>query len=174
MKKRNFEMKSEFKILRDDIHDSLKKGEPTLVLDRLHTYTIKIVKLFCVSHDIEIINDKNRSYPLHSLIGMLSKYYSKNGMVTKFSEIVMKSSISIFEKFNEIRNNRSFAHDNEIISDQEAMFIIKTVMNLLEFLDYVEMQDPNIIYLENLNKEDIYKLICLNKMSPLSRTNFNF
>lgn len=52
-------------------------------------------------------------------------------MVTKFSEIVMRNSISIFEKFNKITNNGSFAHDNEIISVQEVMFIIKTIMNFL-------------------------------------------
>ena len=46
--------------------------------------------------------------------------------------------ISIFEKFNTIRNDQSFAHDNTILNKNESEFVLKTISNLLVFINKVE------------------------------------
>jgi len=72
--------------------------------------------------------------PLQSRAGKYIKAIESDGKVRPISLRVMKSSISIFDKFNEIRNNESFAHDNEIVDRNEARFIFESLTNILRFL----------------------------------------
>jgi hypothetical protein len=46
---------------------------------------------------------------------------------------MMKSSISIFDEFNSLRNNKSCAHDNEIVGLHEARLIFDSFSNVLRF-----------------------------------------
>jgi hypothetical protein len=46
----------------------------------------------------------------------------------------MKSSISVFDSLNQIRNNESFAHDNELVDRIEARFIFDSITNILRFV----------------------------------------
>ena len=46
----------------------------------------------------------------------------------------MKSSISVFDSFNQIRNEESFAHDNELVDRLEARFIFDSITNILRFI----------------------------------------
>ena len=39
-----------FEVLSTDIHDALSKDEPSLVLDRLHTYSSKYLREICAKH----------------------------------------------------------------------------------------------------------------------------
>ena len=120
-------MNSELQLLEKDIKKSLKEQHPELVLDRLHTLSIKIIRRFCEENNIAVFNEKNELYPLHSLVGMLVKKYNQRGILNNFSETALKQSISIFEKFNDIRNNSSFAHDNEILTKEDANDIYKYI-----------------------------------------------
>ena len=47
---------------------------------------------------------------------------------------ILKSSISIFESFNDVRNNRSLAHDNPILNYEEALLIFNYVTSSVRFL----------------------------------------
>ena len=70
---------------------------------------------------------------------MLIKYYKTDGKVTSdFSITALRMGISIFEKFNTIRNDQSFAHDNTILNKNESEFVLKTISNLLVFISKVE------------------------------------
>ena len=66
-----------FEILSKDIYDALGRDQPSLVLDRLHTYTIKYIRTICSKHSIPISNETSTNYPIHSLIGSLAKYYKE-------------------------------------------------------------------------------------------------
>ena len=46
----------------------------------------------------------------------------------------MKSSMSIFDKFNSLRNNKSCAHDNEIVGLPGAGLIFDSFSNVLRFI----------------------------------------
>ena len=155
-------MNCELEELKKDIRQSLAQGKATFALDRLHTLTIKIIRNYCVVHDIDTINDKGEKYPLHSLIAMLTKYYSAENIISEFSIQALKQSISIFEKFNNIRNNKSYAHDNNLLSNEELLYVVNCIINMLNFLNYIETGESQLISSSIVDLNDIYKCICLN------------
>ena len=133
------EQAESFEILSGDIHDALSKGEPTLVLDRLHTYSVRYLRELCNKHKIPISDAKGNSFPLHSLAGSLSKYYRENKVFqSDFAEQALKMSISMFEKYNHVRNQQSYAHDNEVLNKAEAMYVVSVVTATLTLLHEVE------------------------------------
>lgn len=152
----------ELEKLKKDIRRSLVAGEATFALDRLHTLTIKKIRSYCLLHEIDIVSDSGDQYPLHSLVGMLIKHYAKNNLISEFTEQSLKQSISIYEKFNDIRNNKSFAHDNDVLSNEESLYVVNCVMNMLNFLNYIETGESQLISDSVVGLEDVYKYICLN------------
>lgn len=129
----------DLKMLQADIKQNILKGTPELALDRLHTFTMKYIRACCTKHNIDLSDKNNNNFPLHSLLGMLIKYYKTDGKVTSdFSITALRMGISIFEKFNTIRNDQSFAHDNTILNKNESEFVLKTISNLLVFISKEE------------------------------------
>lgn len=126
-------------LLKKDIENYIKQGKPQFVLDRLHTFTVKFLKEICQKEEISTKDLIGKRYPLHSMLGMLIKKYETEGIFTSdFTSIALKSSISLFEKFNDIRNNKSFAHDNEILEHIESEFVILSISNLITFIDKIQ------------------------------------
>jgi hypothetical protein len=134
----------ELKILTVDINDAINKNEPSLVLDRLHTFSVKYLRELCGRNGIETQGVSGNKYPLHSLAGSIAKYYEKKKELSEFSVTVMKSFISLLVEYNKIRNDRSYAHDNDILSNTESIFVLQTVSAMLNFLDKIEFQNKNI------------------------------
>ena len=125
--------------LLEDINNSLARNKPTLVLDRLHTFSTKLIRQICVENGITVVNNKGEFYPLHSLAGMLKKHYEQNPVFeSPFTALAIQNSISLFDAYNSIRNNQSYAHDNDILGTMEASFAVKTMANLVTFIDGVE------------------------------------
>lgn len=123
----------------EDINNSLSRNQPTLVLDRLHTFSTKYLRQICENKGIEVTDPKGNFYPLHSLAGMLRKHYeTSDEFQSEFTVLAIQNNIQLFDKFNSIRNNQSYAHDNEILSNIEADFAIKVMANVLVFIDKVE------------------------------------
>jgi hypothetical protein len=134
------------KMLLEDIKNALARNNPMLVLDRLHTFSVKLIRQISKENNLKIVNEKGIAYPLHSLIGNLIKYYKQNSILqSEFVPIAIQYSISIFEKFNDIRNNKSFAHDNEVLNTIESEYVVRTMANLLEFIDKIENQKKKIV-----------------------------
>lgn len=130
-----------FEILSRDIHDALAKGEPVLVLDRLHTYSSKYLREMCNKHGISTDDGSGDNYPLHSLAGMLTKYYKANNVFqSEFMEQALKMSISSFEKYNKIRNEQSYAHDNNVLNNIEAAYVVKIITATLTLIHEIEKQ----------------------------------
>lgn len=125
--------------LHNDIMQAISRNEPTLVIDRLHTFTVMYLHSLCQDKGIAVKNDRDESYPIHSLMGSLSKHYSDNKNIqSEFSKQTLKMSISLFEKYNDLRNKNSYAHDNEILSNAEACYAIKMVSATICFLHEIE------------------------------------
>lgn len=126
-------------VLLDDINNALLRNKPELVLDRLHTFCTKLLREICENNGISIMDDKKKYYPLHSLVGMLKKYYKENNVFeSDFVVFAIQNNILLFEKFNEIRNEKSYAHDNEVLERIEAEFVVKIMSNIIKFLDDIE------------------------------------
>jgi hypothetical protein len=93
------------------------------------------VRELCSRHGI--VFDKET--PLHSLFGLYAKFLQKNSLVeSEMSGRILKSSISVLDAFNDVRNNQSFAHDNPILNRNEAVLIFNDISNTLRFVDSIE------------------------------------
>lgn len=111
---------------------------------------------------------------MHSLVGMLVKKYNQRGILNNFSETALKQLISIFEKFNDIRNNSSFAHDNEILTKEDAVYVINTIVNLLNYIVYIETGKSQYVNINVADANDIYKYICINDIVTTREKSENF
>ena len=125
--------------LQEDIDSALARNKPELVLDRLHTFSTKLLRQICAENNIAISDDKGNYYPLHSLAGMLKKKYEQDGLFqSSFTITAIGNSISLFDSFNSVRNSQNYAHDNEDLGTLEAEFIVKVMADFLSFIDKAE------------------------------------
>lgn len=124
-----------FSALSASIRESISKNEPEVALDRLHTYTTKFLRALCDKHGLA----PDRSKPLHSLMGEYLKHLKLKGAIeSEMTERILKSSISILEAFNDVRNNQSLAHDNEMLNYEESILIFNQVAGAIKFIESVE------------------------------------
>jgi hypothetical protein len=125
----------DFGLLAQSIRESIKKNQPEEALDRLHTFVIKYVRELCSRHGIRF----EKETPLHSLFGLYVKFLQKNNLVeSKMSERILKSSISVLDAFNDVRNNQSLAHDNPILNNNESVLIFNDISNTVRFVGSIE------------------------------------
>lgn len=125
--------------LLDDINNALARNKPELVLDRLHTFSTKLLRQICLENGISVVNNKGENQPLHSLAGMLRKKYEKDNIFqSSFTLTAIQNCISLFEKYNSVRNKHSYAHDNDILDTMEAEFAVRIMADFLKFIDKAE------------------------------------
>ncbi|MCI1589806.1 abortive infection family protein [Heyndrickxia oleronia] len=138
----------------EDINNSLARNKPTLVLDRLHTFATKLLRQACIDNNINVEDGKGNYLPLHSLAGMLKKKYEKDEIFeSTFTLRALQNSISLFDSYNDIRNDKSYAHDNDILDSVEADFVVKAMANVITFIDKVE----NYRKKEEIRKQSVNK-----------------
>ena len=126
-------------LVKKDIEYNMRTGNPELVIDRLHTYATTYIRKICLLHSIDIKNNNNKYYPLDTLVGNLKQYYRKEKYCdNEFCEDAIKYSISVFNKFNALRNNNSAAHSNNLLNKEDAEFAVKILINILEYIDKIE------------------------------------
>ena len=143
--------------LKEDINNALARNKPELVLDRLHTFSTKLLRQICTDNGIATVNDNGDNFPLHSLAGMLKKKYEQNTLFqSSFTATAIQNSISLFERYNTIRNNQSYAHDNPILDKMEAEFAVRIMTDVITFIDRAET------YRKQVEKQDKYTEYNLN------------
>lgn len=125
----------DFVLLAKSIKESIEKNEPEAALDRLHTFVVKYVRQLCLNHEVSIGKDET----LNSIFGKYIKYLSSNALLDSLmAEKILKYSINIIEAFNDVRNNKSFAHDNPILNYHESILIFNNISNTIKFIETVE------------------------------------
>ena len=125
----------DFSLLAKSIRESIDKNEPEVALDRLHTYVVKFIRQLCNNHKIEIKKDES----LNAIFGKYVKFIVTNEKIeSQMTERILKYSIHVIEAFNDIRNNRSFAHDNQILNYSESVLIFNNVTNSMKFIETIE------------------------------------
>ncbi len=125
----------DFEVVAKAVRDAIDRNEPEGGLDRLHTFVIKYVRSLCAARGIDAPLDK----PLHSLFGEYLKRLRETALVeSEMSSRILKSSISVLEAFNDVRNNRSLSHDNPILGYEEALLIFNHIAASIRFLRSVE------------------------------------
>ena len=73
-------------------------------------------------------------------MGKYIKLLERNRELREISKRALKGGISIFESFNNVRNNESLAHDNDIVDHAEARYIFDTITALLRFIKTIEAE----------------------------------
>ncbi len=125
----------DFSLLAKSIRESIDKNEPEAALDRLHTYVMKFIRQLCENHKLEIKKDES----LNAIFGRYVKFViAQDKIESKMTERILKYSIHVIEAFNDIRNNKSFAHDNPILNYSESVLIFNNVTNSIKFIESVE------------------------------------
>ena len=116
------------------IERDITAHKPAAALDRLHTYCMKKF-----AHLLEMRGQPaSREEALHARVGRYVKILESERELREMTRRIIKSSISVFEQFNHVRNDRTFAHDNDILDDAEARFIFEGVSAFLRFLKTVD------------------------------------
>jgi hypothetical protein len=54
------------------------------------------------------------------------------------TERILKSSISVMEAFNDVRNVQSLAHDNPILNYDESLLVFNHVSSSIRFITSLE------------------------------------
>lgn len=117
------------------IADSIMSGLPVLALDKLHTYMMRYIRKLCLKHDIEYSNNES----LSSCYGKYIKKIYADGLIeSEMTKTILNAERAILDKFNYVRNNESFAHDNEVLNSKESMFIYKSIVNIINFINGIE------------------------------------
>ena len=132
--------KQDFAPLINSIKKSIESNQPEEAIDRLHTFAVKYIRDLCNKYKIE----HDRSKPLHGMLGEYIKHLRRNGYIeSQMTERIHKASISIFEAFNDVRNNQSFAHDNKLLNYEESVLIANNVFSTIKFIEAVEEKIAN-------------------------------
>jgi len=96
------------------------------------------MRVLCEKRGVTTERDK----PLHSLVGEYIKRLKEAGDIeSEMTERILKSSISILEAFNRVRNEQSFAHDNPILNYDESLLIFNHVASAIKFIESVERRN---------------------------------
>lgn len=146
----------DFALLAKSIRESIEKNEPEGALDRLHTYVFKYIRNLCDNHGITY--DKNK--PLHSCYGEYVKYLRVNNLIeSEMAERILKYAITLLDAFNDVRNNRSFAHDNKVLNYNESMLIFKNVSSIIAFIESIESSLDKQNGTNNFGKNELWNNI---------------
>lgn len=131
--------------LAKSIKDSIEKNEPEVALDRLHTYCMKFIRQHCIKHELEVKKDE----PLNSLFGKYIKFIVASDYIDSDMTVrILKYSIHVIEAFNDIRNNKSLAHDNKVLNYNESLLIFNNVTNSIKFILSIEDK------IDKMNKQE--------------------
>ena len=121
----------DFERLSINIKESIEKNEPELAIDRLHTFVFKYIRTLCKKHRIDFKKEES----LNSVFGKYVKYLSTNQLLeSEMSEKILKYSINILDAFNDVRNNKSLAHDNSILNYDESLLILNNISSAIKFI----------------------------------------
>lgn len=125
----------DFEVVAKAIRETIETNQPEVGLDRLHTFVVKYVRSLCSKHGIAFTRDK----ALHSLFGEYVKRLREGGHIeSEMTLRILKSSISVLEAFNDVRNNQSLAHDNPILNHDEGLLIFNHIAGSIRFLRSLE------------------------------------
>lgn len=125
----------DIELLIKHIKQGLEDDEPEIIIDRLHTFLVKYVRSKCDKNNIKYDNEK----PIHSLFGEYVKFLKDKRIIeSETTGRILKSTISIIDSYNNVRNTQSLAHDNPILNKNESRLIIKGILNIIEFIETID------------------------------------
>jgi hypothetical protein len=141
----------DFSILAKEVRERVERNEPQAALDRLHTYTYHFLRNLCDKHEISYTRDDT----LNAITGKYIKHLvAKELIETQMTERILKSSISLLDAYNDVRNNRSLAHANKMLNYDESLLIVSNVVNIIRFIQSIETKYDAELRAEQRRKEE--------------------
>lgn len=131
---RNFSDDTTLAKLRASIAEDLIGEKPDVALDRIHTYCVKRLRHLLAAKGTTYDSDT----PLDALFGAYGRILKDTGAVSEFALPTLRVQHKLFDGLNQARNNRSFAHDNELLSLSEAQFMVDCTLASLAFIERIE------------------------------------
>lgn len=130
-----FKSQKRIDLLINDINEKVAKKQFELAIDRLHTFFKGYIEMLCEQIKIDI---KDKS--LDALYGELLKYLHANEIFEEgITKDILSSSKKIMKSFDYSRNNKSFAHTNDIMKQNEAEFLCMYIIDLYKFLYKIKL-----------------------------------
>lgn len=124
-----------FKLLAKVIKESIDKNEPEVALDRLHTFTFWYLRELCNKHQISY----KKTDSLNAVYGKYINFLNDNKYIeSEMTKKILKYSINVIEAFNDIRNNKSFSHNNPLLNYHESVLIFNNISNTIKFIKTIE------------------------------------
>lgn len=125
-----FKSQKRVDLLINDINEKVAKKQFELAIDRLHSFFKGYIEVLCEQIKIDI---KDKS--LDALYGEVLKYIHDNEIFEEgITKDILTSSKKIMKSFDYSRNNKSFAHTNDIMKQNEAEFLCMYIIDLYKFL----------------------------------------
>ena len=130
-----FKNQKRIDLLINDINEKVAKKQFELAIDRLHTFFKGYIEMLCEQRKI-VINVNS----LDALYGELLKYLHENEIFEEgITKDILSSSKKIMKSFDYSRNNKSFAHTNDIMKQKEAEFLCMYIIDLYKFLYKIKL-----------------------------------
>jgi hypothetical protein len=94
----------------------------------------------CTSHGVEFEKEEL----VNSLYGKYVKAIREKGFITsEMTNKIIQFSFQVIQAFNDIRNNKSFAHDNPVLNYDESVLIFSNVTSTVKFIKALETKNTN-------------------------------
>jgi hypothetical protein len=78
---------------------------------------------------------------LQELFKRLITFAQGRGLIqSDMSERIIKSTASILDSYDTVRNNQTLAHDNEILKPAESLLILSNVCSTIKFIQTIEKE----------------------------------
>ncbi|MGA9652138.1 abortive infection family protein, partial [Pedobacter sp.] len=79
---------------------------------------------------------------VNALFGKYIKAIREKGFLeSAMAEKIVQFSFQIMDAFNDIRNNRSYAHDNQILNYDESVLIFSNISSMVKFIQATEAKN---------------------------------
>lgn len=127
-------------LLKEEINSSIERDRYISALDRLHTFFIRYLRLICEKNNITLNDNENKRLDTIYKKYIKSKNFESH-LTSSLSKSMIKSlmmQIQNLGKFNNVRNNESMAHDNELLNEYESKYIVNSILCLIEFIQDIE------------------------------------
>lgn len=125
----------DFSMLVSQIKMSIESGQVEAALDRLHTYMHKYARKLCTKHNLTFVKEDI----INSLFNKYKNYLNENNLIeSKMTITILRNNASILNDFNNVRNEKSLAHDNDVLNYDESLYILNTIIALKVFIDSIE------------------------------------
>jgi hypothetical protein len=116
------------------IQRDVAAGRHAAALDRLHTYCMKRFTNLLDGAGLPHVREE----PLQNRVGKYVRWLIDTRSPRPMTQQILKNAMGILQQFNDIRNNRSFAHDNDLIEPDEARLIFDSVVAILRFVEHAQ------------------------------------